>query len=38
MLCGNPAMVKEMRAMLSEKGFAAGRRGNLGTLAVENYW
>jgi len=38
MLCGNPAMVSEMRAMLSEKGFAAGRRGNLGTLAVENYW
>lgn len=38
MLCGNPAMVTEMRAMLSEKGFAAGRRGNLGTLAVENYW
>lgn len=38
MLCGNPEMVTEMRAMLSEKGFAAGRRGNLGTLAVENYW
>ncbi len=38
MLCGNPAMVSEMRAMLSEKGFAAGRRGHLGTLAVENYW
>lgn len=38
MLCGNPAMVSAMRAMLSAKGFAAGRRGNLGTLAVENYW
>ena len=38
MLCGNPAMVSAMRAMLQEKGFAAGRRGNLGTLAVENYW
>lgn len=38
MLCGNPAMVSAMRTMLQEKGFAAGRRGNLGTLAVENYW
>ena len=38
MLCGNPEMVTAMRAMLTEKGFAAGRRGNLGTLAVENYW
>lgn len=38
MLCGNPAMVSAMRALLQEKGFAAGRRGNLGTLAVENYW
>jgi ferredoxin--NADP+ reductase len=38
MLCGNPAMVTEMRALLSEKGFAAGRRGIPGTLAVENYW
>ena len=38
MLCGNPEMVTEMRSLLSERGFAAGRRGNLGTLAVENYW
>ena len=38
MLCGNPGMVTEMRSLLSEKGFAAGRRGNLGNLAVENYW
>lgn len=38
MLCGNPEMVTEMRAMLGERGFAAGRRGNLGNLAVENYW
>jgi ferredoxin--NADP+ reductase len=38
MLCGNPAMVTDLRAMLTERGFAAGRRGNLGTLAVENYW
>lgn len=38
MLCGNPNMVSTMRALLQEKGFAAGRRGSLGTLAVENYW
>lgn len=38
MLCGNPQMVTEMRALLSLDGFAAGRRGVLGTLAVENYW
>ncbi|MDP4591179.1 MAG: ferredoxin--NADP reductase [Burkholderiaceae bacterium] len=37
MLCGNPAMVTEMRNLLSLDGFAAGRRGVLGTLAVENY-
>jgi ferredoxin--NADP+ reductase len=38
MLCGNPAMVTEMRARLSERGFAPGRRGASGNLAVENYW
>jgi ferredoxin--NADP+ reductase len=38
MLCGNPAMVTEMRALLTNKGFAAGRRGIAGNLAVENYW
>lgn len=38
MLCGNPDMVTEMRGLLQEKGFAASRRGNPGTLAVENYW
>lgn len=38
MLCGNPAMVTEMRGLLSERGFAAGRRGVPGNLAVENYW
>lgn len=38
MLCGNPAMVTQMRSLLSLDGFAAGRRGVLGTLAVENYW
>ncbi len=38
MLCGNPAMVTDMRSLLSERGFAAGRRGVAGNLAVENYW
>ena len=38
MLCGNPEMVTAMRGLLSANGFAAGRRGNPGTLAVENYW
>jgi ferredoxin/flavodoxin---NADP+ reductase len=38
LLCGNPAMVTETRKALSIKGFAASRRGQPGTLAVENYW
>jgi len=38
MLCGNPAMVTDLRAMLGARGFAAGRRGVAGNLAVENYW
>lgn len=38
MLCGNPAMLADSRKLLSERGFAVGRRGNLGNLAVENYW
>lgn len=38
MLCGNPAMVTDMRQLLSLRGFAAGRRGVPGNLAVENYW
>ena len=38
MLCGNPAMVTEMRALLTTRGFAPGRRGIAGNLAVENYW
>jgi len=38
LLCGNPLMVTEMRKALSIKGFAASRRGQPGTLAVENYW
>jgi ferredoxin--NADP+ reductase len=38
MLCGNPEMVTDARALLKKKGFAVGRRGNSGNLAVENYW
>ena len=38
MLCGNPAMVTDMRSRLSSMGFAPGRRGVAGNLAVENYW
>lgn len=38
MLCGNPAMVTDARALLKTRGFAVGRRGIPGNLAVENYW
>ncbi|AZV94686.1 ferredoxin--NADP(+) reductase [Bordetella sp. J329] len=38
MLCGNPDMVADTRKLLSARGFAPGRRGNAGNLAVENYW
>ncbi|AHV92366.1 ferredoxin--NADP reductase [Bordetella holmesii] len=38
MLCGNPAMLADARKLLSERGFAPGRRGMPGNLAVENYW
>ena len=38
MLCGNPAMVADARKLLGERGFAPGRRGVPGNLAVENYW
>lgn len=38
MLCGNPDMLTEARAVLKERGFAVGRRGNPGNLALENYW
>lgn len=38
MLCGNPAMLGDARKLLGERGFAPGRRGVPGNLAVENYW
>ena len=38
MLCGNPAMLADARKLLAARGFAPGRRGVPGNLAVENYW
>lgn len=38
LLCGNPEMVRAMRERLKARGFAPSRRGQPGTLAVENYW
>jgi len=38
MLCGNPDMLSDARKLLSQRGFAVGRRGNKGNLALENYW
>lgn len=38
MLCGNPALLADARKLLAERGFAPGRRGVPGNLAVENYW
>ena len=38
MLCGNPEMIKEMRAMLKERQMGPARRGVPGQLAAEGYW
>lgn len=38
MLCGNPDMLSQVRPLLATLGFAAGRRGAIGNLAVEKYW
>ncbi|HHJ13716.1 MAG TPA: ferredoxin--NADP reductase [Gammaproteobacteria bacterium] len=38
MLCGNPAMVKDMREVLSKRGLAPNRRRSPGHVTVENYW
>ncbi|ARP87375.1 ferredoxin--NADP reductase [Bordetella genomosp. 9] len=38
MLCGNPDMLADARKLLGARGFAPGRRGVPGNLAVENYW
>ena len=38
LLCGNPAMIKEVRALLKHMGFQAPRRGEPGNLIAENLW
>jgi len=38
MLCGNPEMIRDMRAFARGRGFEPGRRGVPGTLATEGYW
>ena len=38
MLCGNPELLADARKILADRGFAPGRRGVPGNLAVENYW
>jgi ferredoxin--NADP+ reductase len=38
MLCGNPEMIKEIRAMLKERAMGPLRRGVPGQLAAEGYW
>ena len=38
MICGNPSMIKEIRAMLAERGMTAVRRETPGQFIVENFW
>lgn len=38
LLCGNPDMVKETRALLKDRGFSAPRRQTAGNLLSENLW
>lgn len=38
MLCGNPAMVETMRALLKSRGFRMNRKLEPGHIIVENYW
>ncbi len=38
MACGNPAMTRELRALLGERGFRTTRRGAPGQAAFEKYW
>ncbi len=37
-LCGNPEMVKVVKAMLEAKGFKAGQGKEPGTIHIEEYW
>ena len=38
MVCGNPDMTRELRALLGERGFGTARRGAPGQIAFEKYW
>lgn len=38
MVCGNPELTREMRALLAARGFQPGRRGVRGQMAFEKYW
>ena len=38
MVCGNPAMTRELRALLGERGFRTSRRAAPGQVAFEKYW
>lgn len=38
LVCGNPDMSRELRALLTARGFATGRRGLRGQMAFEKYW
>ncbi|MBK9019862.1 MAG: DUF59 domain-containing protein [Sulfuritalea sp.] len=38
LVCGNPAMSRELRQLLTSRGFATNRRGVPGQMAFEKYW
>ena len=38
MLCGNPAMLKDVQAVMAERGFKRNRRRDPGQITTENYW
>lgn len=38
MVCGNPQMVEDLRALLGTRGLRVSRRGNPAQMAFENYW
>ena len=38
MICGNPDMVKDTTALLTERGYTRNRRREPGQITVEQYW
>lgn len=38
MMCGNPAMIKDMGELLKERGFERNRRARPGNVTIEKYW